>query len=208
MKRKPVTQGREWSLLKIPYIFIALGANLTNDLTSPLKEPAETLQVALDDIASTGLVLQAKSRFFATPCFPAGAGPDYVNAAAVFESTAPMPPDQILAILHRVEAAHGRARTSRWAGRTLDLDLLAMDDRVLPDARTQRYWQDLSVADQARLTPDQLILPHPRIADRAFVLVPLAEVAPDWRHPVLGKTVTQLRDALPQADLEAVRPLG
>lgn len=180
---------------------------MPSDLTSPKRPPAETLSTALDDLVALGLHLRAKSRFFATPCFPAGARPDYVNAVAIFECDAALGPDHILALLHRVEAAHGRKRASRWAGRTLDLDLLAMGDQVLPDPKTQRYWQNLPPVDQARLAPDQLILPHPRIADRAFVLVPLAEVAPDWRHPVLALTAAQMRDALPASDLAAMRPL-
>jgi 2-amino-4-hydroxy-6-hydroxymethyldihydropteridine diphosphokinase len=189
-------------------IFVALGANLPREDTANRQTPADTVQAALADMIGLGLQLRAKSQFFATPCFPAGAGPDYVNAVAMFDCAPSFTPDHILAILHRVEAAHGRARISRWAGRTLDLDLLGVGDRVLPDAPTQRYWQDLPLEDQVRLTPDHLILPHPRLAERAFVLVPMAEVAPDWVHPVLGKTVTQLRDALPPADLAAVRPLG
>lgn len=188
--------------------YIALGANLPNDGVFPAQSPADTLAVAVSDLAAIGFTLLAQSQLFATPCFPAGAGPDYVNAAAVFDVPDALTPDQVLACLHQVEAAHGRARTARWAGRTLDLDLLAIDDLVLPDRDTHAHWQTLVPADQARLAPDQLILPHPRLADRAFVLVPLAQVAADWRHPTLGKTTVQLRDALPAADLAAVRPIG
>lgn len=188
-------------------IFVALGANLPSDVTSSARSPADTLVCAISDLVEAGLLLTAQSRFFATPCFPAGAGPDYVNAAAVLDAPAALSPHDILAILHRIEAAHGRARSSRWAGRTLDLDLLAIGDTVLPDLKTHAQWQTLAPADQARLTPDRLILPHPRLADRAFVLVPLADVAPDWRHPTLGKTVAQMRDALPVTELAAVRPI-
>ncbi len=188
-------------------ILIAFGANLPNDGGPTARPPADTLGRAMSDLVANGLILHAQSSFFATPCFPAGAGPDYVNAAAVFDAPDTMTPDHILALLHQIEAAHGRARAGRWAGRTLDIDLLAIGDTVLPDPQTHAYWQTLALADQARLTPDQLILPHPRMADRAFVLVPLAQVAPDWYHPTLGKTVLQLRDALPAADLAAVRRL-
>jgi len=189
-------------------VLIALGANLPNEGGGTARPPADTLGRAMEDLGALGLVLRAQSPFFATPCFPAGAGPDYVNASAVFDVPTTVAPNQILALLHQVEAAHGRARAGRWAGRTLDLDLLAIDDMVLPDPQTHAYWQNLAPEDQARLTPDQLILPHPRMADRAFVLVPLAQVAPDWHHPTLGKTVLQLRDALPAADLAAVRRLA
>jgi 2-amino-4-hydroxy-6-hydroxymethyldihydropteridine diphosphokinase len=116
-------------------------------------------------------------------------------------------PADLLALLHRIEARHGRARPARWAGRTLDLDLLAWGDSVLPDAASQDAWRLLPPEEQARRTPDRLILPHPRVQDRAFVLVPLAEVAPDWVHPRTGQSVAQMLAALPQADRDAVTAL-
>jgi len=191
-----------------PPILLALGANLPSDVVSPAREPAETLMAAVSDLSKMGLCLVSQSRFFTTPCFPAGTGPDYVNAAAVLEASCGMSAQTVLEVLHRVEAMHGRVRGSRWAGRSVDLDLLAFGDLVLPDAKTQDHWRQLALADQARLTPAQLILPHPRLQDRAFVLVPLADVAPDWVHPRLGRSVIQMRDALPAADRAAARPLA
>jgi 2-amino-4-hydroxy-6-hydroxymethyldihydropteridine diphosphokinase len=190
------------------WILVALGANLPSEAGLGKRSSAETLEAALVDLEGFGLVLKGKSRFYRTPCFPAGAGPDYVNAAAVFFTDKALTAAEILIILHKVEAMHGRDRQGRWASRTLDIDLLAVDALVLPDAPTHQLWRDLPLEDQLRMAPDQLILPHPRLAERAFVLVPLADVAPDWRHPILGKTVVQMRDALPQADLAAVEPLS
>lgn len=188
---------------KTGHALIALGANL------PLAgKPAEaTLRQALAALAEEGLAVSAVSRFFATPCFPAGAGPDYVNAAAVLDVGQEIDPASILARLHAVEARFGRERVQRWGMRTLDLDLLALDDSVLPDAPMQDAWRDLAPEAQVKATPDRLILPHPRLQDRAFVLVPLADVAPDWVHPRLGLTVRQMLEALPKADRDAVKPL-
>lgn len=182
---------------------IAFGANLPFEGRSP----AETLRRAIAALSAEGLAPLAVSRFFATPCFPAGAGPDYVNAAAVLEGGGRVDPASILARLHAVEAQFGRERLQRWGMRTLDIDLLALGDSVLPNAETQDHWRNLPPAAQARQAPDQLILPHPRLQDRAFVLVPLADVAPDWVHPASGLTVRQMLDALPKADRDAVKPL-
>ena len=141
---------------------------------------------------------------YRTPCFPAGSGPDYVNACARVTLRHDMTADAILACFHDVEARFGRRRGARWAARTLDIDLLALEDVILPDAATQTRWRDLPPDRQAQESPDRLILPHPRLQDRAFVLVPLSDVAPDWLHPLLGLTFTQMLDRLPAADRAAV----
>jgi 2-amino-4-hydroxy-6-hydroxymethyldihydropteridine diphosphokinase len=184
-------------------LLVAFGANLPFDGCSP----AETLLKATEVLSGEGLTLLGLSRLFSTPCFPAGAGPDYVNAAAVFQSDCEDDFASILARLHVVEARFGRERAQRWGMRTLDIDLLAMGDSVLPDPETQDRWRLLPPEDQIRATPDQLILPHPRLQDRAFVLVPLADVAPDWVHPRTGLSVRQMLAALPAEDRDAVTPL-
>ena len=91
--------------------------------------------------------------------------------------------------------------------RTLDLDLLALGDSVVPDEATQTAWRDLPAEEQPRRTPDRLILPHPRLQDRGFVLIPLADIAPDWRHPLTGQTVAQMRDALTPAQTAGIVPI-
>ncbi|MDB6454584.1 2-amino-4-hydroxy-6-hydroxymethyldihydropteridine diphosphokinase [Falsirhodobacter sp. 20TX0035] len=175
--------------------FVALGGN------RPHLEhlPADLLRLALDAFAAEGITLRAVSPLYATPAFPAGSGPDYVNAVAEVEW--PGTPEDLLAALHRIESGAGRERALRWGPRTLDLDLLALGDEVRPDVAQWQRWHDLSPDRQQEEAPDRLILPHPRLQDRTFVLVPWADIAPGWRHPVLGPTVRELLAVLPDADL-------
>jgi len=181
---------------------IALGSNLG----SRAGDNAQTLDAALQHLTRGGATLRRVSRFFATPCFPPGAGPDYVNACAALRSRDA--PDKFLHRLHDAEATFGRTRDLRWASRTLDLDLIAAGNRVLPDDRAQTEWRELGTEAQRRIAPDRLILPHPRLQERGFVLVPLADIAADWVHPILGKNVRQMLAALPGAARDGIVPLG
>ena len=180
---------------------VALGSNATEREHSN----AELLKQAVAEIKAEGLATRRLSRLFSTPAFPAGAGPDFVNAALVVES--PLAPEEVLAILHRVEASMGRVRRERWGQRVIDLDLLASGERVLPDEAALRDWMALPLDEQMRRAPDRLILPHPRMHERGFVLVPLADVAPDWVHPLTGQSVRAMLAALDPAEIAAIRPI-
>lgn len=180
---------------------LALGANLPHGG----QGPELTLRRALTDLVRVGGRLRAVSRFFRTPAFPAGAGPDYVNAAATFETD--LSPRALLDHLHGIEAQYGRERVQRWGQRTLDLDLLAYGDLICPDLDTFGGWRDLGSAEQTLHAPQELILPHPRLQDRGFVLVPLADIAPDWQHPVSGLRVRDMCAALPDAARAEVVPI-
>lgn len=174
-------------------LLIAVGSNLG----SQYGNATETVAASVNAIANSGRQIRAISRFYATPCFPKGAGPDYVNAALVLRAAGKSISGE-LHNLHAIEAEFGRSRKTRWGMRTLDLDLLAAGAIIRPDRATFDQWHNLDEAAQRRDAPDTLILPHPRLQDRAFVLVPLCDVAPDWRHPVLGRSVAELCADLPE----------
>ena len=180
-------------------ILIALGANTTVDNRSCIS----TLQSAVRLLTLCANRDFSCSNLYRSPAFPVGSGPDYVNAASRFQSA--VPPHELIARLHSIEEELGRARSKRWGPRVIDLDLLAVGDRVCPDLEEYARWRDLPPQAQLRDTPQDLILPHPRLQDRAFVLKPLAEIAPDWCHPVSGMTVRAMLDACPADQRDAVQ---
>jgi 2-amino-4-hydroxy-6-hydroxymethyldihydropteridine diphosphokinase len=153
-------------------ILIGLGANLP----SPAGAPAATFAAALDALGENGVRILARSRRYRTAPVPASGQPDFLNGVVSVATT--LGPGDLLALLHRIEARFGRVRGVPNAARSLDLDLLAYGDRVMSD-------------------PAGPILPHPRLHERAFVLLPLRDVAPGWRHPLLGRTVEEMIAALP-----------
>jgi 2-amino-4-hydroxy-6-hydroxymethyldihydropteridine diphosphokinase len=161
-------------------ILIALGANLP----SPAGGPQQTLEAALERLEASGVHIAARSRWYRTAPVPVSDQPWFVNGVARVETA--LEPAALLMLLRQVEEAFGRQRTMPNAARTLDLDIIDYDNRVENTA--------------------ELTLPHPRMQDRAFVLLPLAELAPGWRHPTLGKTVENLISDLPSE--QKAEPLG
>jgi len=157
-------------------ILIALGANLPSPAGGP---PEETLKAALRRLAGEGITIVKQSGFYRSAAWPNPSDPPFVNAVAAVETD--LDPAALLAMLHRTEAAFGRERSMPNAPRTLDLDLVDYDGLIQNGPP---------------------LLPHPRMESRAFVLLPLRDVAPDWRHPVSGRRLSELIANLPSASIE------
>lgn len=151
-------------------ILIAMGSNLP----SRFGGPRETLEAALARLAEKGLSVAARSPWYETAPVPVSDQPWYVNGVARIETG--LDAVALLAVLHAVEAEFGRVRTIANAARCIDLDLLAYGETIRNDAP---------------------ILPHPRMQERAFVLLPLADVAPGWVHPVSRRSVEDMIASLP-----------
>lgn len=161
-------------------ILIGLGANLP---TASGMQPADTLMAALKALGRQGVALEALSSLIRTKPVPVSDQPDYLNAVARLRTG--LSTEALLDLLQAVERQFGRIRKNLNEARELDLDLLVFRDRVQPE----HGWPDAP-------GPEGLILPHPRMHLRAFVLGPLREIAPQWVHPVLGLTVDELLDRL------------
>ena len=191
-------------MVNLSFGIVALGANIpgpAQDLWASLRSALITLHEHPE------ISISSVSRFWRTPAFPAGSGPDFANAVAVIASSLPAEP--LLEALHAIEADFGRDRsTGRWSARVLDLDLIGLADRIAPDRETLRRWIDLPPERQTQEAPDRLILPHPRMQDRGFVLAPLAEIAPDWRHPLTGRSVARMLAALGPDGLAGMTPFS
>jgi 2-amino-4-hydroxy-6-hydroxymethyldihydropteridine diphosphokinase len=184
---------------------IALGSNQTHGLL----DAKSIVLAAVAALSGAAGVIRAQSDLFSTPAYPEGSGPDFVNATLVLDTR--LQPQPLLDLMHGIETEFGRVRDRRWGPRSLDLDLLALGRTVFPDLDTFRYWQQLPLARQQVETPDQLVLPHPRLQERAFVLVPLVQALQRaglrWKHPVLDTEPAEWLTQLPPSDVEAIRPL-
>lgn len=172
--------------MEVPLIIVGLGANLPHPR---FGAPRNTLEAAVTALERRGLQVLARSSWYDSPPWPPSLGhqPWYVNGIISVATSAA--PDRLLRLLHEVEWAFGRVRAGRWTPRCLDLDLIAYDDRITQG--TGRH--------------GSAVLPHPRVAERAFVLAPLSEIAPDWRHPATGATVGEMLRAV---DRSGVTPVG
>lgn len=154
-------------------IFLGIGANLTPD---GFSGPREGCLAAIGSLAEDAIEVVAVSPWYKTAPVPASDQPWFQNA--VVEIATDMAPETLLSVLHDREARFGRVRMMRNEARVLDIDILDFKGEV-------RH--------------GNLVLPHPRLHERAFVLLPLADLAPDWHHPQTAEHIDQLiRDLDPQ----------
>jgi len=147
-------------------VVVALGSNLSGQFNSVQT----LLEAALADFAAAGLKVAGRSSWWRSASWPDAGQPDYLNGVVLVETG--LDPHAMLQALRQIETQYGRLRARPNAPRTLDLDLIAHGRTLLDDA--------------------VLTLPHPRAAERLFVMGPLAEIAPEWVHPVSGETARTL----------------
>jgi len=164
-------QKRLQGLANMSHIIIALGGNI-GDVRASFDSAYKALSQSCHIIT--------KSKLYPTPALVAKGAPsqpDYINAAIHVAST--LTPTELLAELHRIEALHGRERKEHWGSRTLDLDLIDYEGCISHDSA--------------------LMLPHPALVDRLFVLQPLHDIMPNWIHPVTSRSVQEMLRSLQQA---------
>lgn len=155
-------------------ILIGVGSNI---LGPQGATPRQNCHNALKLLEGSGVAISRRSRWYRSSPVPPSDQPWFINGVVAVEA-AGLEPEPLLELLHQIELEFGRRRSQPNAPRPLDLDILDFDGRITsPDA--------------------SVVLPHPRMHQRAFVLMPLSEIAPEWRHPVIGDTVSELIAALP-----------
>jgi 2-amino-4-hydroxy-6-hydroxymethyldihydropteridine diphosphokinase len=155
-------------------IFIGVGSNLPSDMYGP---PLANCEAALGVLGKRGLSITKRARWYESAPVPVSDQPWFVNSVVTVSTT--LSPQALLDLLHDLEHSFGRVRRVRNEARILDLDFIAYDDLVIEGE-------------------EGAILPHPRMHQRAFVLLPLGELAPDWVHPVLKTSIEELVSALPK----------
>jgi 2-amino-4-hydroxy-6-hydroxymethyldihydropteridine diphosphokinase len=156
-------------------ILVALGSNLTG----PWGSPRDAVLRALSELDRAGTRLAAASPLLVTAPFGRRNQPAFVNAVARIETH--LPPEALMRRLHAIERRAGRRRAVRWGPRTLDLDLIDYHGLVRQRAG------------------EKLVLPHPGIAERLFVLAPIAALAPKWRHPVSRLSAREMQCRIKKA---------
>ena len=163
-------------------IFIGIGSNIA---AMGFVSPEATIRAAIDLFDDFGITLVRLSKFYLTSPVPASKQPWFVNCVAQIETF--LSPFECMANLHRLECAFQRVRSIPNASRTLDLDLLDYNGLVIRNQNT-------------------LTLPHPRINERAFVLIPLSNICPNWASPLDGSKIGDLINRLPLGD--TIKPLN
>jgi 2-amino-4-hydroxy-6-hydroxymethyldihydropteridine diphosphokinase len=164
-------------------IYLGIGSNLPSEVFGP---PVMNCRAAIMRLADVGLAASVQSPYYETAPVPVSDQPWYVNCVIGIAQSRLSPREALKACL-AVEQGLGRVRSVPNAARTADIDLIAWHDQVIDE-------------------PPDLIVPHPRMTQRAFVLRPLHDIAPDWRHPVTGAAIADLIANLPPG--QQIRPLS
>jgi 2-amino-4-hydroxy-6-hydroxymethyldihydropteridine diphosphokinase len=155
-----------------PLILIGIGANLN---TPAFGSPRSTCEAAVGELDKAGVAITRRSSWFKSAPVPISDQPWYINGVVGIDTD--LEPAELISLLHNIEDQFGRVRSAKNAARTLDLDIIAYGDLIVG-------WNEENNND--------LVIPHPRLNERAFVLLPMLEIVPKWCHPVLKLTLNEM----------------
>ena len=182
---------------------VVLGSNLP----SKFGNSAETLKKCVDEIRSHPSIKSLlESNWYISSSFIDEKEPRYVNVGIRFNTN--LNPIDLLNYTSGLEKRFGRKREKRWEPRTCDIDILLCNQFILPNKAHFQKWLKLDFSDQIKLSPNELILPHPRLQERTFFLKPLIDLQPDWIHPFLGMKAKEMLDSLPPNELENIKEIN
>ena len=181
---------------------VVLGSNLSSEFGNS----AETLKKCVDEIRSDpSIELLLESNWYISSSILNKREPRYVNVGIRLSTN--LKPKELLNFTADLEIKYGRKRQRRWEPRTCDIDILLCDQLILPSKLYFEKWLKLDFFQQKELSPDELILPHPRLQERAFFLKPLNDLQPDWTHPFLEMKAKEMLDSLPSNELENIEEM-
>ena len=181
---------------------VVLGSNLP----SKFGNSSETLKKCMDEIRSySAIQCLLESNWYISSSFVDEREPKYVNVGILLNTN--LKPIDLLNYTSGLENKYERKRERRWEPRTCDIDILLCDQLILPNKTHFRKWLKLDFSDQIEISPNELILPHPRLQERAFFLKPLNDLQPDWIHPFLGMKAKEMLDSLPPNELKNIEEM-
>ena len=182
---------------------VVLGSNLS----SKFGNSSQTLKKCIGEMGSyLDIDSMLESNWYISDSFLDEREPRYVNVGVRFSTN--LKPKELLNLTSGLENKYGRQRERRWGARTCDIDILLCDQLITPNKLNFKKWLNLSLSDQIRLFPSELILPHPRLQERTFFLKPLNDLQPDWIHPFLKMNAKEMLDSLPPNELGSIQILN
>ena len=165
---------------------IALGANINSSFGSPF----ETLKICIEKLETLNIKVNKISHWYESIAFPDPLDPPFINCCLnILTNYKPL---ELLDCFKKIEEDFGRKDEKRWKSRVCDIDILSQEQQISPNLSTFNFWYKMKLEKQKIKKPNKLIIPHPRIQDRDFVLIPLFDVAENWVHPVFKKNIKSM----------------
>ena len=187
---------------KMNNYILVLGSNLSSEFGSS----GETLKKCVGELRSFQAIHSLReSKWYISSSFVNEREPRYVNVGVRFSTN--LFPADLLNFTSDLENKYGRKRQRRWEPRTCDIDIILCDQLILPSKLHFEKWLKLDLLDQTVLSPNELILPHPRLQERTFFLKPLNDLQPDWIHPFLEMKAKEMLDSLPPNELQNIEEI-